>query len=133
MIEARRGFGFPSETRQRIARVGVITQDAFERDDAARMPLPRAVDDPHSAATDLLENFVIAEPPMRVGDCNGIEGGAELILADVLPFLFSTLEETGEAETVRDTRDRVTARTFVRRRSRASPANRSGRRGSSVW
>jgi hypothetical protein len=35
LIEACRGFGFPPETGQRIARVGVITQDAFERDDAA--------------------------------------------------------------------------------------------------
>jgi hypothetical protein len=51
---------------------------------------------------------------MSVGDCNGIECGAKLILAEVLPFPFSTAEETGEAETVPDTRDRVTARTFVR-------------------
>ena len=84
MIEARRGFRFAPETRQCIARVGVITQDAFERDDASRMPLTRAVDDAHPAAPDLLEDFVIAEPPMRVGDRNGIEGGHELIRSHLL-------------------------------------------------
>ena len=51
---------------------------------------------------------------MSIGDCHGIEGRAEFIPADVFPFSFSTVEKTGEAETVPDTRDRVTARTFVR-------------------
>ena len=133
MIEARRGFRFAPETRQRIARVGVITQDAFERDDATRMPLSRAVDDAHPAAPDLFENFVIAKPPMSVADRNGIEGGPELIPAHVLLFFLSSLEEAGEAETVRDTRDGVTTRTFVRRGSQHRQVNRSGRRGSWIW
>ncbi len=81
------------------------------------MPLPRAIDDSHSAAPDLLENFVIAKPPMRVANRDGIERSREFILAHVLLFFLSSLEETGEAEAVRDARDGVTMRAFVGRGS----------------
>jgi hypothetical protein len=79
-------------------RVGVITQDALERDNAARMPLARAVNDAHSAATDLFEDFVIAEPPVGIAHRNGVEGGPELIPAHLLLFFLSSLEEADQTE-----------------------------------
>src|SRR5439155_20418006 len=45
---------------------GVIGTHSLERDDPARMTLARAINHPHSAASDLLQNFVIADPPMGV-------------------------------------------------------------------
>src|SRR2546429_8634797 len=46
--------------------MGVIGHHSLESDDRARRPLARAINHAHSAASDSLENFVIADPPMRV-------------------------------------------------------------------
>ena len=90
------------------------------------MPLTRPVDDAHPAATDFLEDFVIAEPPMRVGDRNGIEGGHELIRSHRLLLFLASPKEAAEAETVRDARRGMTTRAFVgrgsQRRQRISQA-----------
>ena len=46
MIETGGGFGFAAEARQRLARIGVMAEDAFERDDATGMALPGAINYP---------------------------------------------------------------------------------------
>ena len=66
MIETGRRFSFTSKTFQRLARIGVIGHHSLERDDPARMPLTRAINHAHSAASDFLQNLVIANPPVRV-------------------------------------------------------------------
>src|SRR6266705_1972881 len=66
MIETGRGFSFTPEAFQRFARIGLIGDYALERDDPARMPLTRAINNAHSAASDFLQNFVVADAPVRV-------------------------------------------------------------------
>jgi hypothetical protein len=46
MIETGGGFGFAAEARQRLARIGVMAEDAFERDDTTGMALPGAINHP---------------------------------------------------------------------------------------
>src|SRR5439155_6230781 len=66
MIETRHRLRFTPKTRQRLTRIGVIIQDTLERDDPARMPLPRTIDDAHSTAPDLFQDLIIAELPIAV-------------------------------------------------------------------
>src|SRR5262245_3101474 len=54
---------FSSEPLQRSVRISAITKDALYRHNAPRMSLPCAIDHAHAAATDLLENLVIAQEP----------------------------------------------------------------------
>src|SRR5207244_11072039 len=64
MIETRRRFGFATKTRQRFTRISVVTQNPFQRHDAARMSLPRTINYAHAAASDLFQNLIVAEPPI---------------------------------------------------------------------
>src|SRR5207249_12312324 len=57
IIETGRRFSFTPKTFQRFARIGVIGHHSLEGDDPARMPLARAINHPHSAASDLLQNL----------------------------------------------------------------------------
>src|SRR5262245_47449376 len=66
MIETRCCFSFATETRERFTRIGVIAQDALERDDAARMALTCAINYTHPAAGDFLQDFIITKPPLSV-------------------------------------------------------------------
>ena len=50
MIETRCSFCFPTKARQGLGRIGVITENAFERDDAPRELLSCAINHTHSAA-----------------------------------------------------------------------------------
>ena len=67
MIEAGGGLSFATETSEGFARIRMVTQDAFDGDDATRVALPGAIDHAHPAAADLLENFVIPEAPVLIG------------------------------------------------------------------
>src|SRR6188472_1065370 len=60
MIQTGHSLCFSSETLQRSVRISAITKDALYRDDAPGMSLPGAIDHAHAAATDLLEDFVVA-------------------------------------------------------------------------
>ena len=67
MIEAGSGLGLATKARQRLARIGVVTQNTFQRNDAARVSLPRAIDHAHAAAADLFQNLIIADSPIGIG------------------------------------------------------------------
>ena len=77
MIETGGGFGFAAEARQRLARIGVMAEDAFERDDATGMALPGAINYPHATACDLIQNLIVAETPLRVVKVDLTEDGSE--------------------------------------------------------
>src|SRR5215472_6462262 len=47
-------------------RISLITQDPFYGDDPARVSLARAINHAHAAPSDLVEDFVIAEVPLRI-------------------------------------------------------------------
>jgi hypothetical protein len=66
MIEARCSLRFTPESCQRFLRIGVIRQDSFQRDDAARMPLPRPINYPHPTAPDFFQNLIISYTPIGV-------------------------------------------------------------------
>src|SRR5262249_12714593 len=44
-----------------------MSEDALHRDDPAGVLLPRTINNSHPAATYLLQNFVMTEPPVGVG------------------------------------------------------------------
>jgi hypothetical protein len=67
---------FAAEAGERFARVSVITQDSFHRNDTTGVALPRAIDDAHPSPSDFLEDLIIAEPPLAVAD---IDVGEHLI------------------------------------------------------
>src|SRR5205823_1398841 len=115
MIEARRRFGFAPETCQRFARVGVITQDALQRYDPARMPLARAIDHTHPPAADLFQDFVVAQPPLRIGHRYCVERLSEARRVRILVGN-SSVQETTETKAVRDVRSAMASRTFLGRR-----------------
>ena len=54
MIETGCGFSLTSKTLPRLTRIGVVRHHSLERDDPARMPLARPINDAHSAASDFL-------------------------------------------------------------------------------
>jgi hypothetical protein len=66
MIEARCSLRLTPETCQRFLRIGVIRQDSFQSDDAARMPLSRPINYPHPAAPDFFQNLIIAYAPFGI-------------------------------------------------------------------
>ena len=74
MIQTGHCLCFSSETLQRSVRISAITKDALYRDDAPRMSLPGPIDHAHAAATDLLENFVISQPPRLVTRVKLVDG-----------------------------------------------------------
>ena len=57
----------------------MITEDAFESDNAAGIPLPCTINHAHAAAPDFFENLVITEPPVAVADDNLSERGIETV------------------------------------------------------
>ena len=81
MIEAGCRFGFASKARERLMRIGVITKDAFYRDDAAGVSLARTINHAHAAAPDLVENLVIAQAPLLVRHVDFTEHAFESSLA----------------------------------------------------
>src|SRR3954468_9784439 len=86
----------------------VVAKHALQRNDPARMPLPRPIDDPHAAAADFAEDFVIAETPLLIRHIRVVE--------DLLEGLFTVLacvtdafeQHTTHAAAARDARRRAT-------------------------
>src|SRR6476661_8305790 len=74
MIKAGCRVGFAPETLEHLMCIRVIIQNAFYGDDPLRVSLAREINYAHAAATDLVENFVIAQAPLLIrhvhlGDC----------------------------------------------------------------
>ena len=67
MIETRGSLRFATKTREGLSRIAVVTQNTFQRDDSARVSLPRAVNYSHPAASDFLKNLIVAESPIGIG------------------------------------------------------------------
>ncbi len=114
MIETRGGFRFPAKTRQSFPRIGVIIQHPFERDDPSGMPLPSAINNTHPAAPDLLEDFVIPQPPMGLTGRQSGEDSAEVVLLESFLFSYAGLEQAAKAEAAGDTGCRATMWALVR-------------------
>src|SRR6266487_1583231 len=66
MIQASYSFGLASETLEGLVRIGLVTQDALDSDDPAGVSLAGAINHAHAAARDLVEDFVIAQVPLRI-------------------------------------------------------------------
>ena len=77
VIETGDCFRFALEADQSIARIAVITEDALQGNDPSRVPLSRTINNAHSAAADLFQDLIIAQPPLRVADINLGECGVE--------------------------------------------------------
>src|SRR5438094_1848493 len=73
MIQTRRRLRFTAEPNECFLRFGLITQDAFQRDNASRMTLARAINDAHPAASDFLQDLIIANPPIGIAHVDVIE------------------------------------------------------------
>jgi hypothetical protein len=63
----------------------VIRQNALERHDPARMPLPRAINYAHPTASDFFENLIIPEEPIRIMTLDGAEQVVQRRLARRMP------------------------------------------------
>ena len=101
MIEARGGLRFAAEAGERFAGVGVITQDPFHGDDAAGMALAGAVDHAHAAPPDFLEDFVVSEAPVLVGQRNFGQRADEHFRRALVVRIKSGLEQTTDAKSAR--------------------------------
>jgi hypothetical protein len=66
VIEARGGLGFTTETSQRLVGVALVSQNAFQGDNASGMRFPRPVNHTHSSPRDFVENLVLANAPVSV-------------------------------------------------------------------
>ena len=84
MIETRCGLGLATKTGQRLLRFSVKAQHPFESDNAARMPLARAIDHAHAAASDFFQDLIIADAPIGVANIDFVEDHLErFLLLDV--------------------------------------------------
>ena len=63
---ARGSLSFAPKTHQRVLGIRVVRQNAFERHDPARMPLSRAVNDAHPAASYFFQNLIIPKKPIPI-------------------------------------------------------------------
>ena len=66
VFQARGCLRFSPETRHEMIRIAVVNEDTFERDDPVRMRFACLINHSHSAARQLLKNFVIRDVPVAV-------------------------------------------------------------------
>ena len=120
MIKMCRRLRFAPETLQRLMRIRVIGKDALQRNDAARVPLPRAINNAHPATPDFFQNLIIAQSPIGILHGNFTEYILErLYVVDVAvltcprrDFLIQALgEQTAQAKSVFNPRSRAALRT----------------------
>jgi len=120
MIEVRGRLRFAPETGQRLLRIRVIRKDAFQCNDSARVPLPRAINHAHPATPDLFQNLIIAQPPVSVAHVNFTEHMLKRLCVVALAvltylrrgFLRQALrEQTAQAKSPFDARSRSALRT----------------------
>src|SRR5437899_862957 len=72
------------------------------------MPLARAINHPHSAASDLLQNFVIANPPVRVPHFVFGEDRFERFAGCLAITLESLPQRAAQAKAIAQPRSRAT-------------------------
>src|SRR5205807_7981971 len=77
MIETRGCFCFATEPLQRFVGIRMITENAFHGHDTSGVPLARAIDNTHAAASDFFQDLVIPEPPFLVGNIDPGEQALE--------------------------------------------------------
>ena len=92
MIETRDCFGFAPKAHQRLVRTHLMSEDAFHRDDPAGVLLPRPINHSHAAAADFLQNFVMTETPLCIGDVRIYEDAFESF-ARPFAFGFKSFEQ----------------------------------------
>jgi hypothetical protein len=61
VLQAGKGLSFPTESLDKIIGGDSAARQHFERNLPVETDLPRTVDDTHAAATDLLQQLVIAQ------------------------------------------------------------------------
>ncbi len=70
MAEVRDRSGLDVEPADRLGRRQPLAQDHLQSHDAMQRHVPRPIDHPHSAARDLLQQFIIPQrPTRRCGRC----------------------------------------------------------------
>jgi hypothetical protein len=102
---------FAAKTRQGLAGIGVITQNAFHRDDAAGMALARAIDDAHPTPADFFEDFVVTETPVLVWEIDFGERADERFRVAFLVRVEAALEQATDAKSAGDVRRGIATRT----------------------
>src|SRR5207302_1534376 len=91
-----------------------MSEHAFHRDDSAGVPLACAINHPHTAAPDLLQNFIMTEAPFTVGHVRFCENAFERFTGR-LAFGFESLaQETVDAGPVIDSGHGAALRAFRR-------------------
>ena len=107
MIEPCCSFSFTAETHQRLLGIRVISQNALQRDDAARVSLAGAINDAHSATADLFEDLIIAQPPTGVAHIDSSQFVFKhFIVAGI--SVQTLMEQTRQTKTASDPRCRST-------------------------
>jgi hypothetical protein len=64
MVETRRGLHLATEALDPLAVIRTRNEHAFQRNNPAGMALPCAINHPHPAAPELVQNLVITETPI---------------------------------------------------------------------
>jgi hypothetical protein len=54
-------------------RICLVTKDAFQRYDALRKSLARAINDAHTASSDFLQDLIIADAPISIAHVDFVE------------------------------------------------------------
>jgi hypothetical protein len=63
--QPRHRLGFPAEARPLVAVGEGSADEHFQGDDALQLQVAGPVDDPHAAAADFLEDFILIDAPRR--------------------------------------------------------------------
>ena len=113
MIELRRRFRFASKPNERLVRAALVGKDALEGHNAAGVPLARTVNDTHAATPDFLQNLIVSEPPMRVGDFRFREDTLEGFSGGLSIGFQSLTKKTICAETLANARGRAALSAFA--------------------
>src|SRR5438270_8020445 len=79
MIEAGGGPGFALKPRQGLAGIAMLIQHSLQSDDSPRGRVPRAINDPHAAATDFFQNTILAQLPVAVRNVDYGEKRVEIL------------------------------------------------------
>jgi hypothetical protein len=79
----------------------VISQNALQRDDAARVSLAGTINDAHTATPDLLEDLIISQPPTGVAHIDSSEFVSKHFVVASLSVQ-PLMEQTRQTETAPD-------------------------------
>src|SRR5262245_42969613 len=91
-----------------------MSEDALHRDDPAGVLLPRTINNSHPAATYLLQNFVMTEPPVGVGHIRFCENALKCFPRRFAFGFESFVQETVDARSLIIPDSGAAARTLLR-------------------